>query len=183
MALRRRYQSRAWPTGRNARRVDQRLLDRGWAEEVLIRTFARRPVPEPPQLRQGIFRVPAQLRHPWPSPSDHREQRHSTLPVPLHVAHRGCGHRAAAAGLPSWMDLLAIATPASIPSPADATAIGATIVLDRRSSGFRERLAIGEGSKRSERARGGRSFYRGCVWLSGGRLVNAQGHGVWVIPR
>jgi hypothetical protein len=29
------------------------------------------------------------------------------------------------------MDLLAIATPASIPSPADATAIGATIVIER----------------------------------------------------
>ena len=102
----------------------------GVAEAVAIRTGARRPVPDPPQLRQGILRVPAQVRQPEPSPSDHREHRHSTLPVPLHVAHRGfcsSGQRTAAAGLPSCMDLLAIATPASIPSPADATAIGATI--------------------------------------------------------
>jgi hypothetical protein len=117
---------------REQSRADHRLLDRGWigpTEAASIRTVARRPVPDPPQLRQGILRVPAQVRHPSPSPSDHREQRHSTLPVPLHVAHRGfgCGHRAAAAGLPSCRDLLAMATPASIPSPADATAIGATI--------------------------------------------------------
>jgi len=136
-----------------ASRADHRLLDRGWSgvvEAASIRTVARRPVPDPPQLRHGILLVPAQVRHPSPSPSDHREQRHSTLPVPLQVEHRGCGHRTAAACLPSCKDLLAIATPASIPSPADATAIAATIfrarVLDRsswRSRGIRrERSAI-----------------------------------------
>lgn len=95
---------------------------------VAILTGARRPVPEPPQLRQGILRVPAQVRQPEPSPSDHRAQRHSTRPVPLHVVHRG-RIAAAAGGLreASSMDRLAMATPASIPTPADATAIAATI--------------------------------------------------------
>ncbi|KAG8064558.1 hypothetical protein GUJ93_ZPchr0004g38449 [Zizania palustris] len=103
-----------------------------------MRTGARRPEPEPPQLRQGARRVPAQARQPVPSPSDHRVQRRqSSLPDPPHVAHRCCCalHRSAAATPPpgtllprpsASMDLFAIATPASIPSPADATAIGGT---------------------------------------------------------
>jgi hypothetical protein len=77
-----------------------------------------------------------------------------------------------------------MATPASIPSPADATAIGATIVvahvcwiknllkISRDPERERERLAIGVGSKASERARGRRRLYRG-MWL-----VNQRGHGV-----
>ncbi|KAL5214640.1 hypothetical protein ABZP36_003792 [Zizania latifolia] len=127
-----------------------------------MRTGARRPVPEPPQLRQGVRRVPAQARQPVPSPSDHRVQRRqSSLPDPPHVAHRGCCcccalHRSAAATPPppppgallprpsASMDLFAIATPASIPSPADATAIGATTTttiteLDCSRKGYKER--------------------------------------------
>lgn len=106
-------------------------------------------MPEPPQLRQGARRVPAHARHPEQSPraSDHRaHSRHSSRPVPPHAAHRGAGsgapHRSNAAGddvLPLLLLLLlllfAIATPASIPRPADATAIGATtttMVVTRR---------------------------------------------------
>ncbi|KAG0489260.1 hypothetical protein HPP92_008071 [Vanilla planifolia] len=47
-----------------------------------------RPVPEPPQLLQVLRPDPAQVRHPT-SPSDHREQKQSTLPVPLQVGQRG----------------------------------------------------------------------------------------------
>ncbi|KAL0924508.1 hypothetical protein M5K25_005341 [Dendrobium thyrsiflorum] len=47
-----------------------------------------RPVPEPPQLLQAIRPEPAQVRQPT-SPSDHREQKQSTLPVPLQVGQRG----------------------------------------------------------------------------------------------
>nr|GMD96811.1 hypothetical protein PanWU01x14_222030 [Ipomoea batatas] len=47
-----------------------------------------RPVPVPPQLLQAIRPEPAQVRQPT-SPSDQREQRQETLPVPLQEGHRG----------------------------------------------------------------------------------------------
>ncbi|GLT86689.1 hypothetical protein SLE2022_048110 [Rubroshorea leprosula] len=49
-----------------------------------------RPIPDPPQLLHAIRPDPAQVRHPT-SPSDHREHRQATLPVPLHVGHLGIG--------------------------------------------------------------------------------------------
>lgn len=90
-------------------------------------------MPEPPQLRQGIRPEPAQVRQPE-SPSDQRLQRQSTRPLPPHVAHRGRASHLDAAGScrpspPPPMVRFAMATPASIPSPADAITIGPTIVL------------------------------------------------------
>jgi hypothetical protein len=86
------------------------------------------PVPEPPQLRQGILPDPAQVRQPE-SPSDQRLHMHSTRPEPPHVAQRGRASHLEAAGIPSPpRDRLAIATPASMPSPADAITTGATIL-------------------------------------------------------
>jgi hypothetical protein len=84
-------------------------------------------VPEPPQLRQGILPDPAQVRQPE-SPSDQRLQMHSTRPEPPHVAQRGRASHLEAAGSPFPRDRLAIATPASMPSPADAITTGATIL-------------------------------------------------------
>ncbi|GJN03158.1 hypothetical protein PR202_ga20568 [Eleusine coracana subsp. coracana] len=103
------------------------------------RTGARRPFPPPPQHRHGARRVPAHAPHPKaPPPSDQRAQsRHSSFPVPPHAAHRGaddddetCLHGKPRGALLAEVDedgMLAMATPASIPSPADATAIAATI--------------------------------------------------------
>ncbi|KAL5215633.1 hypothetical protein ABZP36_007034 [Zizania latifolia] len=146
-----------------------------------MRTGARRPVPEPPQLRQGVRRVPEQARQPVPSPSDHRVQRrHSSRPDPPHVAHRGALHRSAAAPpaglLPrrasASMELFAIATPASIPSPADATAIGATTttITELERSRKREREREGNGWFLGEAGREA-VIYRGIFdgWV-GGRL-------------
>jgi len=84
-------------------------------------------VPEPPQLRQGILPDPAQVRQPE-SPSDQRLHMHSTRPEPPHVAQRGRASHLEAAGSPFPRDRLAIATPASMPSPADAITTGATIL-------------------------------------------------------
>lgn len=117
--------------------------------EAATRTGARRPVPDPPQHRQGARRVPAHAPHPdrrlpLAPASDHRaHRRHSSLPDPPHASHRGAPppppHRSAAGGAPGLHvhgagpsedeggARLAIATPASIPSPAEATAIAATI--------------------------------------------------------
>lgn len=87
-----------------------------------------RPVPDPPQLRQRLRPDPEQEPQPT-SPSDQRLQRHSSRPVPAHVAHRGRASHLDAAGSPeSPMVRFAIATPASIPSPADAITIGPTIL-------------------------------------------------------
>ncbi|CAL0306352.1 unnamed protein product [Lupinus luteus] len=49
-----------------------------------------RPVPVPPQLLQPMRPEPAQVLQPI-SPSDQREQKHVTRPVPLHVGQRGKG--------------------------------------------------------------------------------------------
>jgi hypothetical protein len=88
------------------------------------------PVPDPPQLRHGILPEPAQVRHPL-SPSDHRLHMHSMRPEPPHVAQRGRASHLDAAGSPSSpRDRFAMATPASMPRPAEAITTGATI-LDR----------------------------------------------------
>ena len=118
--------------------------------DVAILTGARRPVPDPPQHRHGVRRVPAHAPHPdrpfffpraAPAASDQRaHRRHSSLPDPPHASQRGAPHRSAGPPPPGLHcaapseedeeDLLAMATPASIPSPADATAIAATILTD-----------------------------------------------------
>lgn len=49
-----------------------------------------RPVPVPPQLLHAMRPDPEQARHPT-SPSDQREQRHVTSPVPLQLGHLGNG--------------------------------------------------------------------------------------------
>lgn len=46
-----------------------------------------RPVPEPPQLLQAMRPDPEHVEHPM-SPSDQREQRQVTRPVPLQVGQR-----------------------------------------------------------------------------------------------
>lgn len=56
----------------------------------MIRTGKGVPVPVPPQLLQAARPEPEHLRHPT-SPSDHRVQKHVTLPVPLQVGQRGNG--------------------------------------------------------------------------------------------
>ena len=119
--------------------------------DVATRTGARRPVPDPPQHRHGVRRVPAHAPHPdrpfffpraAPAASDQRaHRRHSSLPDPPHASQRGAPHRSAGPPPPGLHcaapseedeeDLSAMATPASIPSPADATAIAATILTDR----------------------------------------------------
>ncbi|PON50670.1 hypothetical protein PanWU01x14_222030 [Parasponia andersonii] len=71
-----------------------------------------RPVPLPPQLLHAILPDPEQVRHPT-SPSDHREQRQETLPVPLQLGHLGNGP---AMGFWSITDLTRTA-PASTLSP------------------------------------------------------------------
>ncbi|KAJ0988852.1 hypothetical protein J5N97_007208 [Dioscorea zingiberensis] len=71
-----------------------------------------RPVPDPPQPLHAMRPDPAQVRHPT-SPSDHREQRQATLPVPLHFTQRG---HPPAIGRCSITDFTSIA-PASTPSP------------------------------------------------------------------
>jgi hypothetical protein len=86
------------------------------------------PVPDPPQLRHGILPDPAQVRQPVSSPSDQRLHRHLTRPEPPHVAQRGRASHLDAAGSPSPpRDRFAMATPATMPSPADAITAGATI--------------------------------------------------------
>lgn len=71
-----------------------------------------RPVPVPPQLLQGIRPDPEQERHPT-CPSDQREQRQVTLPVPLQV-----GHRVNGPAMGSWsMTDLTRTAPASMPRP------------------------------------------------------------------
>lgn len=148
--------------------------------EVATRTGARRPVPDPPQLRHGVRRVPAHApqpdrRLPLAPASDQRaHRRHSSLPDPPHASQRGAPppHRSAAGGGPGLHcaappsdDLLAMATPASIPRPAEATAIAATISAavaarsSRSGSGDRGR------EKGIERAR------PSCSWPRPGRLA------------
>ena len=83
-------------------------------------------MPEPPQMRHRLRQDPAHVPQPT-SPSDQRLQRHSSRPVPLHVEQRGRASHLDAAGSPSPVVRFAIATPASIPSPADAITMGATI--------------------------------------------------------
>ncbi|CAN6270467.1 unnamed protein product [Urochloa humidicola] len=117
--------------------------------EVAIRTGARRPVPDPPQHRHGARRVPAQapqpdrcrllLLLPLPASDQRAHRRQSSFPDPPQASQRGAPppHRSAAwPGLhccagPSDEeedeDRFAMATPASIPRPAEATAIVATI--------------------------------------------------------
>jgi hypothetical protein len=123
--------------------------------DVAIRTGARRPVPDPPQHRHGVRRVPAHAPHPErltffpraPASDQRAQRRHSSLPDPPHASQRGAPppppqrsagpppglHSAAPAD--GGEDLLAIATPASIPSPADATAIAVTILRWRGPAG------------------------------------------------
>jgi hypothetical protein len=91
------------------------------------RTGARRPFPPlpPPQLRHGARRVPAHAPQPEESrpPSDQRtHRRHSSFPVPPHVVHGGADDDEE-----EEQEVLAMATPASMPRPAEATAIAATI--------------------------------------------------------
>nr|GMD41279.1 hypothetical protein PanWU01x14_222030 [Ipomoea batatas] len=64
---------------------EDELVEPITSESWLIRG---RPVPVPPQLLQAIRPEPAQVRQPT-SPSDQREQRQKTLPVPLQEGHRG----------------------------------------------------------------------------------------------
>jgi hypothetical protein len=86
------------------------------------------PVPDPPQLRHVILPEPAQVRQPL-SPSDHRLHMHSMRPEPPHVAQRGRASHLDAAGSPSSpRDRFAMATPASMPRPAEAITTGATIL-------------------------------------------------------
>lgn len=47
-----------------------------------------RPVPDPPQLLQPMRPEPEHVLQPI-SPSDQREQRQGTRPVPLQLGHRG----------------------------------------------------------------------------------------------
>jgi hypothetical protein len=94
------------------------------------RTGAHRPFPWPPQLRHGGRRVPAQAPHPEESRplSDQRtHRRHSSFPVPPHAAQRGAA--ADDEKLPTVEEevLAAMTNPASMPRPAEATAIAATI--------------------------------------------------------
>ncbi|KAK4283460.1 hypothetical protein QN277_000408 [Acacia crassicarpa] len=71
-----------------------------------------RPVPEPPQLLHIIRPDPEQVRQPK-SPSDQREQKQETWPVPLQVGQRGKGP---AMGFWSITDLTRTA-PARTPRP------------------------------------------------------------------
>lgn len=122
------------------------------------------PVPEPPQLRQGILPDPAQVRQPE-SPSDQRLQRHSTRPEPPHVAQRGRASHLEAAGRPSPSDRFAIARPASMPSPADAITTGATILWKASSNLIKtaDRSLDVRGTEREE----AREKEEGCFpWLS-----------------
>lgn len=72
-----------------------------------------RPVPEPPQLLHIMRPEPEHVRQPL-SPSDQREQRQDTWPVPLHVGQRVKG--GPAIGFWSITDFT-ITAPASTPSP------------------------------------------------------------------
>ena len=92
----------------------------------MSRAGSGRPVPEPPQLRHRLRPEPEHVPQPT-SPSDQRLQRHSSRPVPLHVEQRGRASHLDDAGSPSPVPRLANATPASIPSPADAITTGETI--------------------------------------------------------
>lgn len=74
-----------------------------------------RPVPVPPQLLHAIRPEPAQVWQPT-SPSDHREHRHATRPVPLHVAQRFACHPPAIGFSCSMADFTSMA-PASTPRP------------------------------------------------------------------
>ena len=87
-------------------------------------------MPEPPQLRHRLRPEPEHVPQPT-SPSDQRLQRHSSRPVPLHVDQRGRAFHLDAAGSPSPVVRFAIATPASIPSPADAITMGETIFAEK----------------------------------------------------
>ncbi|KAF1867924.1 hypothetical protein Lal_00042438 [Lupinus albus] len=66
------------------------VLDGRFGGRTAILIGMGRPVPVPPQLLQPMRPEPAQVLQPT-SPSDQREQRHVTRPVPLHVGQRGKG--------------------------------------------------------------------------------------------
>ncbi|KAF4404782.1 hypothetical protein G4B88_006168 [Cannabis sativa] len=73
-----------------------------------------RPVPVPPQLLQAILPDPEHVRHPT-SPSDHREQKQETRPVPLQLGH--LGNEPPAMGLFWSITDLTKAAPANTLSP------------------------------------------------------------------
>lgn len=140
------------------------------------RTGSGRAVPDPPQLLQTIFPEPAQERHPT-SPSDHREHRHVTRPVPLHVSHRG---HPPAIGRPLSIADFTIAAPTRTPSPVASweTSTRGPIVTSEEEAGvwWNARMTMGatqDGTifmartSRSVRVRGGVQEHVGVhEWVS-----------------
>lgn len=105
-----------------------------------------RPVPLPPQLLQPMRPEPAHVRQPT-SPSDQREQRQGTRPVPLQLGHRGNGP---AMGLWSITDLTRTA-PASTLRPVVST-IGPILALLEVTNG--DELKIEKGGREREEEKG-----------------------------